>query len=163
LFGKVNNVKLTNDCVRVTCYSAKQKGLLLKHTDWYGKKVSVSEPWSKSRVRGQVTCYGVASFFRVSVELTEHEVAAEIQAETLRRLARWNGSGDLVKTGTMIIGFKEDVPEYVYIGCLRYKVKPYVPQPIRSRLWTHSFPLQASDTMCEVWQTSFYRAMSSQG
>ena len=82
-------------------------------------------------MRGQVTCYGVASFFRVSVELTEHEVAAEIQAEMLRRLARWNGSGDLVKTGTMIIGFKEDVPEYVYIGCLRYKVKPYVPQPIR--------------------------------
>jgi len=57
--------------------------------------------------------------FGVSVELTEQEVAAEIQAETLRRLARWKGGRDQVKTVTMIVGFKEEIPEYVYIGCLR--------------------------------------------
>ena len=103
----------------------KQKGLLLNHTDWYGKEVSVSEPWSKSRVSERprnLLRRGI--IFGVSVELTEQEVAAEIQAETLRHLARCNGSGDLVKIGTMIIGFQEDVPEYVYIGCLRYKVNP---------------------------------------
>jgi len=27
-------------------YNVLFEGLLLKHTDWYGKVVSVSEPWS---------------------------------------------------------------------------------------------------------------------
>jgi len=83
LFGKVHNVKLTNDCVRVTCYSTKQKGQLLNHTDWYGKEVTVSEPWRKSRVSerpGNLLRRGI--IFGVSAELTEHEIATEIQAET---------------------------------------------------------------------------------
>ena len=42
-----------------------------------------------------------------------------------------NSNGDIVKTGNMIVSFQDEVPEYVYIGCLRYRVRPYVPRPMR--------------------------------
>ena len=131
--GKVREVRLaTNGCVKVTCLSVKQKNLTLKLTDWFGKAVTVTEPWSKSRVSersGILLRRGI--IFGVSDELTEYQVATEVKAQGARRMVKRNGSGNIVKTGNMIITFQDEVPEHVYIGCLRYRVRPYIPQPMR--------------------------------
>ena len=67
----------------------------------------------------------------VSDELKEFYVATEIKAQAVHRMVMRNGSRNIVKTGNIIVSFQDEVPEHVYIGCLRYKVRPYVPQPMR--------------------------------
>jgi len=133
LVGQVRNVRLINNCVRITCVTEKQKVMMLKLTDWFGKVVNVSEPWGKVPhvTERPTTLMRRGIIFGVSEELTEFEVASEIKAEAVRRLVKWDGSGDRVKTTTMVVSFRESVPDHVYIGCLRYKVRPYVPQPMR--------------------------------
>jgi len=73
--GPVGEVKLTKDCVRVTCLSPRQKTALLNTADWNGKFISVTEPWSR-RVPAAARpasstqlVHGI--IFGVSTELTE--------------------------------------------------------------------------------------------
>jgi len=87
--GKVSEVRLvSNGCVKVTCQSVKQKNIALNITDWFGKAITVSEPWSKTRVSertGILLRRGI--IFGVSDELTEFQVASEIKAQDVRRMA----------------------------------------------------------------------------
>ena len=47
--GKVSEVRpVANGCIKVTCHSVKQKNFTLNLTDWFGKAITVTEPWSKS-------------------------------------------------------------------------------------------------------------------
>ena len=133
--GKVGQVRLVNSCVRVSCTSPKQKTVLLNLTDWAGKPITVTEPWAKvtprpnhqqSRPR-----FNRGIIFGVSTELTEHEIQSETEADIARRLLMYNSSGDRTRTGNVVLSFTGELPDYVYVGCLRYKVKPYIPQPTR--------------------------------
>ncbi len=132
--GTVGEVKLVKDNVRIKCLSLKQKSVLLSLTDWSGKVVTVSEPWVRSRSStgrqesGTRMLRGV--IFGVSSELTEAEIASEVNAQSARRIMK-KVNGEKVSTGTVVVSFPENLPGLVYIGCLRYKVKPYIPQPIR--------------------------------
>ena len=67
-------------------------------------------------------------YLGVSDELTEFQVSTEIKAQAVRRIVKRNGSGNIVKTGNMIVSFQDEVLEHVYVSCLRYRVMPYVPQ-----------------------------------
>jgi len=40
----VGEIKLLKNCIRITCVAAKQKSILLKFTDSFGKPVSITEP-----------------------------------------------------------------------------------------------------------------------
>ena len=55
-------------------------------------------------------------------------MSTEIKAQAVRRIVKRNGSGNIVKTGNMIVSFQDEVLEHVYVSCLRYRVMPYVPQ-----------------------------------
>jgi len=68
--------------------------------------------------------------FGMSDELSEADIAKEIKASSVRRLTKWSDR-EKVKTGSVVVSFSDKLPESVYIGCLRFKVKPYIPQPIR--------------------------------
>jgi len=78
--GKVSEVRLAaNGCVKVICLSVKQKNITLNSTDWFGKTITVTEPWSKSRVcerSGILLRCGIS--FGVSDELTEYQVNQSI-------------------------------------------------------------------------------------
>jgi len=62
---------------------------------------------------------------------SQFHVATEIKAQAVRRMVKRNGSGNMVKTGNMIVSFQDEVPEHVYIGCVRYRDRHYVPHPMR--------------------------------
>ena len=132
--GTVGQVRLVNGCVRVTCTSPKQKTVLMNLSDWGGKPITVTEPWAKvspratNEVRPRFT-RGI--IFGVSPELSEHEIQSETKADIARRIVVFNSSGDRVRTGSVVLSFTGELPEYVYLGCLRFKVKPYIPQPTR--------------------------------
>ena len=128
--GAVGEVKLIKDCVRITCVSVKQKMVLLNITDWFGKSVSVTEPWSKDTVGNHRSVFQKGIIFGVSTELTEFDIQSETKAQIARRISKWTSEG-LVKTGSVVLSYPESLPEFVFIGFLRYKVKPYIPQPIR--------------------------------
>jgi len=133
--GRVTEVKLLKDCVRVTCTSPKQKSVLVQMTEWNGKTISVTEPWSKSGRNGiDKSRPGARSvrgiIFGVSTELTDADIVSETGALAVRRLTR-RIEGENKHTGNVVISFPETLPSNVCIGYLRYKVKPYIPQPMR--------------------------------
>jgi len=132
--GKVGQVKLVNSCVRVTCTSPKQKTVLLNLSDWSGKPITVTEPWAKVGPRATNQArprFNRGIIFGVSTELTEYEIQSETKADIARRIVVFNSSGNRVRTGSVVLSFVGELPEYVYLGCLRFKVKPYIPQPTR--------------------------------
>ena len=128
--GAVSEVKLLKDSVRVTCVAVKQKMILLQFTDWFGKPVTVTEPWGKAPTGNRRPAFQKGIIFGVSTEVSEYDIQSETKAEIARRIVKWT-SGQQVKTGSVVLSYPETLPEFVYIGFLRYKVKPYIPQPIR--------------------------------
>jgi len=72
--GAVGDVKLLKDSVRDTCVAVKQKTTLLNFTDWFGKTVTVTEPWSKAPVGNQRPAFQRGIIFGVSTELTEYDI-----------------------------------------------------------------------------------------
>jgi len=112
----------------VTCTSPKQKSVLLQMTEWNGKTISVTEPWSKSCRNGaDKSRAGARSvrgiIFGVSTELTDADIVSETGALAARRLTR-RVEGENKPTGNVVINFPETLPSTVCIGYLRYRVKP---------------------------------------
>ena len=68
--------------------------------------------------------------FGVSTELTDADIVSETGALAARRLTR-RVEGENKPTGNVVISFPETLPSSVCIGYLRYRVKPYIPQPMR--------------------------------
>jgi len=66
----------------------------------------------------------------VSTELTEYDIQSETKAYTAHRIVKWT-SGEPDKTGSVVLSYLEALPEFVYMGLLRYKVKHYTPQANR--------------------------------
>ena len=76
--GRVAEVRLIKDCVRVTCISPKQKNIMLHMTEWNGKVISVTEPRSKSSRatsdRASMSTRSVTGItYAVSTELTDDD------------------------------------------------------------------------------------------
>ena len=76
--GRVAELRLIKDCVRVTCVSPKQKSIMLHMTEWNGKMISVTEPRFKSSRaisdRASMSTRSVTGItYGVSTELTDAE------------------------------------------------------------------------------------------
>jgi len=123
-------VKLLKDTIRVTCASEKQKTTLLSVTNWFGKPVSVTEPWGKAPVADRRPASLRGNFFVVSVALTEAEIVAETTADSARRVVKWVDEQQTATT-SVILTFQAPLPDFVCIGFERYRLKPYIPQPMR--------------------------------
>jgi len=52
--GAVREVKIQKDSIRISCSTPRQKGILMQVVDWFGKPVTVSEPWSQALAGNQV-------------------------------------------------------------------------------------------------------------
>jgi len=136
--GAVREVKILKDSVRITCHTLKQKATLLQVVDWSGKPVTVSEPWSqapagnRSLAGNRRRAFQRGIIFGVSAEVSEYEIQTETKAQIARRVVKWTDR-EQVKTGSVVLSYPESetLPESVSIGYLRFKVRPYIPQPIR--------------------------------
>ena len=93
----------------MTCTSPKQKSVLLQMTEWNGKTISVTEPWSKSGRNGiDRSRSGARSvrgiIFGVSTELIDADIVSETGALAARRLTR-RVEGENKPTGNVVISF----------------------------------------------------------
>ena len=135
LSGKTGDIKLTKSCVRVTCLSLKQKTQLLNTVELNGKAVEVSEPWT-SDTKPSASGNSSSSrsnrgiIFGISTDLSEEEIAEEVGAVSARRLVKWSG-GQKEVTSNVVLSFSEELPQFIYLGFMRRKVKPYIPPPMR--------------------------------
>jgi len=112
----------------------KQKTKLLTVTEWGSKVITVSAPWGRANTlpnQGQRKRLTRGIIFGVSAQLSESEIVEETKALSARCLTVYNSSGNKVRTGNVVLAFSDDIPEFVCIGYLRYKVKPYIPLPTR--------------------------------
>jgi len=135
--GAVGEVKLLKGAVHVTCAAPKQKATLLLLDDWYGKPVNVSEPWSKApsgnRPRADVNRRPTVQkgiIFGVSTEVTEYDIQSETKAAIARRIIKFV-DGQRTKTESVVLSYPDTLPDFVCIGFLRYRSRPYVLQPTR--------------------------------
>jgi len=76
------------------------------------------------------TCLPKGIFFVVSVTLTEAEIVAETTADSARRVVKWVNEQQTAMT-SVILTFQAPLPDFVCIGFERYRLKPYIPQPMR--------------------------------
>ena len=135
LCGKTGDIKLSKSCVRVTCLSLKQKTQLLNTVELNAKAVEVSEPWTTD-THPSASGYSPSSrsnrgiIFGISTDLSEEEIAEEVEAVSVHRLAKWSG-GQKEATRNVVLSFSEELPQFVYLGFMRRKVKPYIPPPMR--------------------------------
>jgi len=86
IVGAVGEIKLLKDSVRVACVAGKQKATLLSFTDWFGKPVSVTEPWSKAPTPAgnRRPAFQRGIIFGVSTKLSEYDIQSETKAEIAR-------------------------------------------------------------------------------
>jgi len=102
----------------------------LQITDWFGKLVAVTEPWGKAPAGNRRPDSTKGIIFGVSTELSESDIASETEAQSVRRVTRCLNK-EQISTDSVILTYEGALPDYVSIGFIRYKVKPYIPQPLR--------------------------------
>jgi len=73
--------------------AVKQKPILLNFTDWFGKPVSVTEPWSKDPVGNRRPAFQRGIIVGVLTELTEYDIQSETKAQIARRIVKWTSGG----------------------------------------------------------------------
>jgi len=134
--GAVWKVNILKDSIRISCSTPRQKGTLMQVADWFGKPVTVSEPWSQAPAGNRSLAGNHRStahrgiIFGVSTEVSESDIKSETGANYLRRVLKWD-SGKQIPTESVVLHYPDALPDFVSIGFLRFKVKPYIPQPIR--------------------------------
>jgi len=78
--GAVREVRILKDSIRISCSMPRQKGILMQVVDWFGKPVTVSEPWSqapagnRSLVGNHRSTAQRGIIFGVSTQVSESDV-----------------------------------------------------------------------------------------
>lgn len=139
--SKPQNFKMIKNTLRITCTNQSEQNRLLKTTEINGKQVEASLPWSsltERQTRESTSTYNNEHLihgiiFKVSTELTDEEIVAATEAVKVRRLkTRDSESAQLLKTETVVLSFDgEELPTYLHIGFLKFKVSQYIPRPFR--------------------------------
>jgi len=131
--GEVRSIKVKDDHIILTCQNPTQKTSALQLADINGQPVKVSPPSSNTRktqyTPGEKQSKGI--IFGVSRSLTDDEISGETTSTSVRRLTKLI-NGQRENTETVVLTFSNSqLPEYVNIGFLKYRVKPYIPLPFR--------------------------------
>ena len=67
--------------------------------------------------------------FDVEEEITSEELQTALGIPVERIIKKKHG--ETIRTKQMILHFKNEIPDYVYIGWRRFKVSTYIPEPVR--------------------------------
>ena len=120
-----------NKSLKITCQNEDEKHNLFKITHLAGYRVEFSEPYYKSnhtRTRNQnLTKRGI--IFDVEEEITTDEPENILGIPAQRIIKRRDGQS--VSTKQVILHFTDEIPDYVHIGWRRFRVRQYIPDPVR--------------------------------
>ena len=128
---------ITGDCVRIVCADDRQRTEVLKAVTFNGRDIDVSEPRAKpGRPQAPVTSrqpihrVSKGVIIGVSPEISDEEITDMIGNEWSRRIEKYS-NGAKVRTTAVIVAFSGDLPASVNLGLLKFKVRVYVPAPMR--------------------------------
>jgi hypothetical protein len=142
-FGVYHSATLTKDSVRIICKTESQKAEFMYATDLLGKEVAVSEPFCLTKPKSKSKSVGSVSsaidkkivkgiVFGVSEDVSDDDICAETDCVHARRLTHFV-DGVVVRTTTVVLSFEESRPDVVYIGLLTFRVRDYIPPPVRCK------------------------------
>lgn len=135
--GPYEDLKIMGSIIRISFKEEEMREKLMKVVSLIGVEVLVSKPYSvhkETEHRNNSKMFTPESkgiIFGIDEGITDEELIEETGAEQVYRLLRKEGQSK-IKTTTVVLTFKETIlPEYTYIGCMRRKVKQFIPRPIR--------------------------------
>ena len=139
LIGENDSMKITGKSIRVKCINDAQKQRLMTMTSLMGHEVGVTgarglEAVEAREGRGSEGPRGGVQrgiIFGVSLDDTDEEVKEAIGALSVRRLMKREGEGRVPTTTVVFDVGGDQLPEFVYVGCMRKRVKLYIPNPMR--------------------------------
>ncbi|XP_035984310.1 uncharacterized protein LOC118557929, partial [Fundulus heteroclitus] len=124
--GQINSARIMNNRkILIFATSKKQQEQILKMTTLVGERVKTFIPGAATRLRGVIT--------GVPLDMTVEEIKQEIKGGKVMEVTRIKHKRDGVVKDTMaiILMFEDVVPESVQIGYINYRVREYIPNPIR--------------------------------
>ena len=130
-FSEVVKIEQSRNSLKIYCNTQQQKEKLLRGGTVAGIEVDVSEPWGKEN--RPVRKSGVKKVVcGVPPEYTDAEIQEASGATTAFRIKK-RVQGAEVNTSAIILTYKEesDIPEAIYFKFLKFKIRDYIPIPIR--------------------------------
>lgn len=128
-FGDVAKIEKQGwQCLKIKCTSTKQAQELLKCSSIRGENVEITAP--RKKINSLPMKKGI--IFGVPVEATEEDLKEETEATHVMRLKK-RTDGVLQPTTSVVLTFPpgRDLPHIVYYGYLNFKVRLFIPRPLR--------------------------------
>lgn len=124
--GKIKYAKLmSNRRILISTLSKKQQEMVLKMSSLGGGKIKVHVPGMAAKLRGVIS--------NVPLEMSIEDVKKEIQGGKVIEAKRLqtNKSGVKLDSLSILLVFEKTMPSEVQMGWINYKVREYIPQPLR--------------------------------
>jgi len=119
--------KMAGHCLKVVCCNLQQRALLLKSEEICEQTVKVSEPYGRTHMKGKTTKHVIHN---VPTSLNDDDIMKATSAASARRIISNRGNNQR-PTGVVVLELHGKAPDSVNIGVLLFKVKPFIPHPIR--------------------------------
>ena len=124
--GRKIIITKAGDSIRIICKNEKERRTVNALNSLAGNDVTMTPPRSLTRppafVRGII--------FGISEEYSEEDIAYETGASKVQRIHKLI-AGKKIPTAQMILFYPDYLPDIVYCGFKRCRVREYIPEPIR--------------------------------
>lgn len=124
--GKIKYAKLLNNRrILISAVNKKQQEMILKMSNLGGGKIKAHVPGMAAKLRGVIS--------NVPLEMSMEDVKNEIQGGNVIEAKRFqiNKGGVKSDSMTVLLVFEKVMPTEVQMGWIKYKVREYIPQPLR--------------------------------
>lgn len=124
--GKIKTARIMNNRkVIIQAISEAQQQKIIKMKTLMGERVKSHIPGFMARLRGVIS--------GVPLEMTMEEVKNEIKGGKITNATRIKSrrEGELKDTMAVILQFENNMPENIQLGFMNYKVREYIPKPLR--------------------------------
>lgn len=124
--GKIKYAKLLNNRrILISAVNKKQQEMILKMGSLGGGKIKVHVPGMAANLRGVIS--------NVPLEMSMEDVKNEIQGGNVTEAKRLQMNKGGVKSDSLsvLLVFEKIMPTEVQMGWIKYKVREYIPQPLR--------------------------------
>jgi hypothetical protein len=124
--GKIKYAKLLNNRrMLISAVNKKQQEMILKMSNLGGGKIKVHVPGMAAKLRGVIS--------NVPLEMSVEDVKSEIRGGKVLEVKRLQTNKGGVKSDSLsvLLVFEKSLPGEVQMGWINYKVREYVPQPLR--------------------------------
>jgi len=124
--GKIKYAKLLNNRrMLISAVNKKQQEMILKMSNLGGGNIKVHVPGMVAKIRGVIS--------NVPLEMSVEDVKREIRGGKVLEVKRLQTNKDGVKSDSLsvLLVFEKSLPGEVQMGWINYKVREYIPQPLR--------------------------------